>query len=83
MNRAEICKHIDDKANFYLRMLDNAGYMEYIDNGYYTMIRPKEGQKGRISLFDIRLEHLCTCSPCFRDELIATPKELEIKTMFC
>lgn len=32
--------------------------MEYIDNGYYSIIRPKSGEEGGTSLFNIRLEHL-------------------------
>lgn len=58
MNRAEIIKHVDDGANFYLKILGNAKHMEYIDNGYYSIIRPKEGQEGGNSIFNIRLEHL-------------------------
>jgi len=58
MESAEIIKHIDNGANFYLRLLGDAEHMEYIDNGYYSIIRPKSGQKGGTSLFNIRLEHL-------------------------
>jgi GNAT superfamily N-acetyltransferase len=58
MERTEICRHIDDGANFYLRLLGDAEHMEYIDNGYYSIIRPKNGQEGGTSLFNIRLEHL-------------------------
>jgi GNAT superfamily N-acetyltransferase len=58
MNRTEICEYIDEGANFYLRVLGNADHMEYIDNGFYSIIRPKEGQEGGTSLFNIRLEHL-------------------------
>jgi GNAT superfamily N-acetyltransferase len=58
MNRTEICEYIDEGANFYLRVLGNADHMEYIDNGSYSIIRPKEGQVGGTSLFNIRLEHL-------------------------
>lgn len=58
MKNVEIIKHIDDGANFYLRLLGDAEHMEYTDNGYYSIIRPKSGQKGGTSLFNIRLEHL-------------------------
>jgi GNAT superfamily N-acetyltransferase len=58
MERVEICKHIDDGANFYLRLLGDAKHMECCDNGYYTIIRPKSGEEGGTSLFNIRLEHL-------------------------
>lgn len=58
MERAEICRHIDDGANFYLGLLGDAKHMEYTDNGYYSIIKPKEGQEGGTSLFNIRLDHL-------------------------
>jgi GNAT superfamily N-acetyltransferase len=58
MEGTEIIKHIDDGANFYLRLLGDAEHMEYTDNGYYSIIRPKSGQQGGTSLFNIRLEHL-------------------------
>jgi predicted GNAT family acetyltransferase len=58
MERAEIVKHIDNGANFYLRLLGDAEHMQYTDNGYYSIISPKEGQEGGTSLFNIRLEHL-------------------------
>jgi len=32
--------------------------MEYIDNGYYSIIRPKNGDKSGTSLFNLRLEYL-------------------------
>lgn len=58
MNNSEIMKLIDDGANFYCRQLGNASHMEFVNNGYYSMIYPKEGQEGGTSLFDITLEHL-------------------------
>lgn len=58
MNNSEIMKLIDDGANFYCRQLGNASHMEFINNGYYSMIYPKEGQEGGTSLFDVALEHL-------------------------
>jgi GNAT superfamily N-acetyltransferase len=58
MERKEICRHIDDGANFYLRVLGDAEHMEYSDNGFYSRIRPKDGEQGATSLFNIRLEHL-------------------------
>lgn len=77
MKSAEIIRHIDDGANFYLRLLGDAEHMEYIDNGYYSIIRPKSDQEGGTSLFNIRLEHL------FDEELkekINEIKELNIHT---
>jgi len=58
MERNETCKHIDDAANFYLRLLGDAKHMEYIDNGYYSIIRPKDGQEWGTSLFNLRLDQL-------------------------
>lgn len=58
MNNSEIMKLIDDGANFYCHQLGNASHMEFTNNGYYSMIFPKEGQKGGTSLFNITLEHL-------------------------
>jgi ribosomal protein S18 acetylase RimI-like enzyme len=55
MERAEICRYIDEGANFYLRLLGDAEHMEYCSNGYYSVIRPKPGEEGGTSLFDIRL----------------------------
>jgi predicted GNAT family acetyltransferase len=58
MNNSEVMKLIDDGANFYCRQLGNASHMEFVNNGYYSMIYPKEGQKGGTSLFNVTLEHL-------------------------
>ncbi|WOO38429.1 GNAT family N-acetyltransferase [Anaerocolumna sp. AGMB13020] len=58
MNLQKICRHIDEGANFYLRTLGNAEHMEYLDNGLYSIVRPRAGQEGCTALFDIRLEHL-------------------------
>lgn len=58
MEKTEIIRHINDGANFYLRVLGNAEHMEYSDNNYYSMIRPKAGQQGVTSAFNLRLEHL-------------------------
>ncbi|MFZ5354866.1 MAG: GNAT family N-acetyltransferase [Bacillota bacterium] len=58
MNSSEIMKLIDEGANFYCRQLGNASHMEFVNNGCYSMIYPKEGQKGGTSLFDVTLEHL-------------------------
>lgn len=58
MERAEIYKHIDDGANFYLRLLGDAEHMEYIENSYYSIIKPKKGEKGGTSLFNIRVGNL-------------------------
>lgn len=77
MKRTEISKHIDDGANFYLRVLGDAEHMEYSDNGYYSIIRPKEGQEGGTSLFNLRLEHL---SDEELDEKVSEIKNLNLHT---
>lgn len=58
MNNSEIMKLIDEGANFYCRQLGNASHMEFVNNGYYSMIYPKKGQDGGTSIFDVTLEHL-------------------------
>ncbi len=58
MERKEICRHIDEGAIYYLRLLGNAKHMEYSSNEYYSVIRPKCGEEGASCVFDIRLEHL-------------------------
>ena len=58
MDKAEIIKVIDDGANFYCRILGDASHMEFRDNGYYSIIYPKDGEKGGTSLFDVRIEQL-------------------------
>ncbi len=58
MNNAEVMKLIDDGANFYCRQLGNASHMEFINTGCYSIIRPKAGQKGGTSIFDVTLDHL-------------------------
>ncbi len=58
MTNHDILKHIDDGANFYLRLFGNAEHMETVDTGYYTYVKPKQGQPGITFVYDIRLEHL-------------------------
>lgn len=58
MNAKQIIKHIDDGANFYVSLFGNAEHMEMVDNGFYTYVRPKEGQPGISFVFNVRLENL-------------------------
>lgn len=58
MERSEIHKHINDSANYYLRLLGDAVHMEYTDNGIYDKITPITGEKIGTSVFNIRVEHL-------------------------
>ncbi len=58
MEYQEICRHIDDGANFYLRILGSAEHMEIIDNDYYSLVRPRPGESGCSCVFNIRLENL-------------------------
>lgn len=58
MTDFEIIKHIDNGANFYLKLLGDAEHMEYHDNGIYSYIMPKEGEQGLRIVFNVRLENL-------------------------
>ena len=58
MTDSEIIRHIDDGANFYLGFLGDASHMEYCDNGYYSFIKPKEGEQGVRFAFNVRIEDL-------------------------
>lgn len=58
MKNSEVMKLVDEGANFYCRQLGNASHMEFINNGYYSMIYPRKGQEGGTSLFDVTLEYL-------------------------
>lgn len=54
----QIIKYIDNGANYYLKLFGKAENMEMVDNGFYTYIRPLEGQIGVNFVFDIRIENL-------------------------
>ena len=58
MTGNEILKHIDDGAVFYLDFFGDASHMESIDNGFYRMIRPKDGEQGVKFIYNLRLEDL-------------------------
>lgn len=58
MTDFEIIKNVDNGANFYLKLLGDAQNMEYIDNGVYSYIIPKEGEQGVRFVFNVRLENL-------------------------
>ncbi|MGE5653479.1 MAG: GNAT family N-acetyltransferase [Bacillota bacterium] len=60
MEQKEIIRQIDDGANYYLRLLGDAPHMEYVDNGYYSIIRPMSGEKAISSVFNLRIDHLPT-----------------------
>lgn len=58
MEPAEIIRHINDGANFYLKFFGDAEHMEYHSNGVYSYVKPKDGEEGIRFVFDIRLENL-------------------------
>lgn len=75
MKDFEIIKHVDNGANFYLKLLGDAQHMEYNDNGIYSYIMPKEGEQGLRIAFNARLENL---SEKEQIEKIAEMKALNI-----
>ncbi|MDD4495112.1 MAG: GNAT family N-acetyltransferase [Eubacteriales bacterium] len=58
MDKQQIIKYIDDGANFYISLFGNAEHMKMVDNGFYTYVKPKEGQFGISFVFNVRLENL-------------------------
>ncbi len=58
MQPAEVLRLIDRGANFYCRQLGNASHMEFERRAHYAMIRPKPGEQGATSVFDVLLENL-------------------------
>lgn len=58
MKPAEIIKHINDGAIFYLKFFGDAEHMEYHNNGVYSYIKPRDGEQGISFAFDIHLEGL-------------------------
>ncbi|GHV06064.1 hypothetical protein FACS1894217_04030 [Clostridia bacterium] len=73
MDKQTVIRHIDNGANFYLRLLGDAKHMDFTDNGVYSVIRPKSGEHGVCFVFDVRLEQL--------SEDVAKEKIAEIKTL--
>jgi len=58
MTNQEIIEYIDDGAVFYLDFFGDAEHMETTDNGFYRIIRPKDGEQGIKFIYDLRLEAL-------------------------
>lgn len=58
MDKKQIVRYIDDGANFYISLFGNAAHMEITDNGFYSCVKPKEGQSGITFVYNIRLENL-------------------------
>lgn len=58
MTTQQIIRHIDDGANFYVSLFGTAEHMEMVDNGFYTYVKPKEGQAGISFIYNVRLENL-------------------------
>ena len=58
MTEKEIVKHINDGGIFYLKFFGDAEHMELHDNGFYSYIKPKNGEFGVSFVFDIRIKNL-------------------------
>jgi len=75
MDAKQIARYIDDGANYYLRLFGDAEHMEYVDLGYYSYVKPKEGEQGIQFVFDVRLEDL---SPEMKKDKTAEIKALNM-----
>lgn len=58
MNDNQIVKYIDEGANFYVRLFGTAEHMEIVDTGFYSYVKPKDGEQGITFIFDVRIENL-------------------------
>jgi ribosomal protein S18 acetylase RimI-like enzyme len=58
MTESEIIKYVNDGAIYYLQLFGKATHMEYINNGYYSYIRPKGNEQGVSFVFDVKIENL-------------------------
>lgn len=75
MTEREIVKHISDGANYYVSLFGNAEHMQMIDNGFYSYVKPKDGEHGISIIYNIRIEDL----PLERQkELVAEMKALNM-----
>lgn len=75
MNDMQIVKHIDDGANFYVRLFGTAEHMTIVDTGFYSYVQPKAGEMGITFIFDVRIENL---PPEQQKRLIAEMKALSM-----
>lgn len=58
MDNQTIRRHIEEGATFYLDILGKSEHMETVQLPHYTIIRPKKGQHGGTSIYNIQIEHL-------------------------
>ena len=56
--RRAILKRIDDAGTLFFDLMGDAAHMEKIQTPRYAMIRPKAGEQGPTTLYDIRLDGL-------------------------
>jgi|GEM_PF-3021875 len=68
----KVLQYIDDWASFYLNVMGDAKHMESYDNGRYTIIRPKNGNEGATSIFNIRFDKLSN------EEISETVREIKM-----
>lgn len=58
MDQQTIRRHIDEGGTYYLDILGKSEHMETVLLPHYTIIRPKKGQHGGTSIYNIQIEQL-------------------------
>ncbi|MCL6612651.1 MAG: GNAT family N-acetyltransferase [Peptococcaceae bacterium] len=58
MDQQTIRRHIEEGGTFYLDILGKSEHMETEQLPHYTIIRPKKGQHGGTSIYNIQIEQL-------------------------
>lgn len=58
MDQQTIKRHIEEGATFYLDILARSAHMDKVQHPHYTIIHPKPGQHGGMSIYNIQIEHL-------------------------
>lgn len=56
--RGAVRKRIDDAGTLFFDLLGDGAHMQKMKYPRYTVIRPKDGEKGPVTLYDIRLDGL-------------------------
>lgn len=58
MTEKEILAHINDGANYYIRMFGKAEHMETIHKEFYSLVQPKENEQGISIIYNVHIEDL-------------------------
>ncbi|WP_157794160.1 hypothetical protein [Paenibacillus donghaensis] len=58
MDQLTIRRHIEEGSTFYLDILGKSEHMKTEQFPHYTIIRPKKGQHGGTSIYNIKIDHL-------------------------